>query len=266
MTKIHSAAIIDSSVELGEGVSIGPFCVISGQVKIGDGVEVISNTVITGNTTIGENTKIFPFSSIGHQPQDLKYKGELSRLEIGANNTIREHVTINPGTAGGGMLTKIGDNCLFMVGSHVAHDCTIEDHVILVNNATLAGHVEIGEWAIIGGLSAVHQFVRVGKHAMVGGMTGVESDIIPYGTVVGNRARLQGLNIVGLRRRNFSREIVHDIRKAYRLIFAEEGTMSERIEDVAQDFAENEAVMEIVDFIGKDSSRSICQPHMDDAA
>jgi UDP-N-acetylglucosamine acyltransferase len=266
MTKIHSAAVVDDSVELGEGVSIGPFCVLTGQVEIGDGVEVISNTVITGNTTIGKNTQIFPFSSIGHQPQDLKYKGELSRLEIGANNTIREHVTINPGTEGGGMVTKIGNNCLFMVGSHVAHDCRIEDHVILVNNATLAGHVEIGEWAIVGGLSAVHQFVRIGKHAMVGGMTGVESDIIPYGTVVGNRARLQGLNIVGLRRRNFSRKIVHDIRKAYRLIFAEEGTMSERIEDVAQDFAENEAVMEIVDFIGKDSSRSICQPHMDDAA
>ncbi|MBL94961.1 MAG: acyl-[acyl-carrier-protein]--UDP-N-acetylglucosamine O-acyltransferase [Magnetovibrio sp.] len=266
MTTIHPTAVIENGATIGKNVRIGPFSVVGRQVQIGDGVELLSNIVVTGNTTIGSNTRIFPFASIGHQPQDQKYQGEPSKLEIGANNVIREHVTMNPGTEGGGMLTKIGNNCLFMVGAHVAHDCKIQDNAILVNNATLGGHVEIGEWAIIGGLSAIHQFVRVGKHAMVGGMTGVESDVIPYGTVIGNRARLQGLNIVGLRRRNFSREMVHDIRKAYRLIFAEEGTMSERIEDVAQDFATNEAVMEIVDFISTDSSRSICQPHMDDAA
>ena len=263
---IHKTAIVNSKANLHSSVKIGPYVVIGPNVEIDENVIIHSHVNISGNTRIGKGNKIYPFVSIGNDPQDLKYNGEETKLAIGNNNKIREYVTIHPGTSGGGGITKIGDNCLFMVGSHVAHDCTIEDHVILVNNATLAGHVEIGEWAIIGGLSAVHQFVRVGKHAMVGGMTGVESDIIPYGTVVGNRARLQGLNIVGLRRRNFSREIVHDIRKAYRLIFAEEGTMSERIEDVAQDFAENEAVMEIVDFIGKDSSRSICQPHMDDAA
>ncbi len=266
MTTIHPTAVIENGATIGKNVRVGPYSVVGSQVEIGDGVELLSNIVVTGNTSIGSNTRIFPFASIGHQPQDQKYQGEPSKLEIGANNVIREHVTMNPGTEGGGMVTKIGNNCLFMVGAHVAHDCKIQDNVILVNNATLGGHVEIGEWAIIGGLSAIHQFVRVGKHAMVGGMTGVESDVIPYGTVIGNRARLQGLNIVGLRRRNFSREMVHDIRKAYRLIFAEEGTMSERIEDVAQDFATNEAVMEIVDFISTDSSRSICQPHMDDAA
>ncbi|MDP6572589.1 MAG: acyl-ACP--UDP-N-acetylglucosamine O-acyltransferase, partial [Rhodospirillales bacterium] len=192
--------------------------------------------------------------------------GEASRLEIGCNNIIREQVTMNPGTEGGGMVTRTGNNCLFMVGSHVAHDCQIGDHVILVNNATMGGHVEIGEWAIIGGLSAVHQFVRVGRHAMVGGMSGVENDIIPYGSVVGNRARLSGLNVVGLKRRGFSREVIHALRNAYRLLFAPEGTMTERLNDVAELMPEIEPVMEIVEFISADSSRSICQPQMEDAA
>jgi UDP-N-acetylglucosamine acyltransferase len=196
----------------------------------------------------------------------MKYHGEPSELVIGCNNIIREYVTMNPGTEGGGMLTEIGNNCLFMVGSHVAHDCRIGDHVILVNNATLGGHVRLDEWVIIGGLSAVHQFVRVGRHAMVGGMTGVENDVIPYGSVTGNRARLQGLNIVGLKRRGFERDQIHELRNAYRLLFAPEGTMLERLEDVANLFAENELVMEIVRFIRADSSRAICQPLLEDAA
>jgi UDP-N-acetylglucosamine acyltransferase len=209
---------------------------------------------------------MFPFASIGLQPQDLKYMGEASRLEIGCNNVIREQVTMNPGTEGGGMVTRTGNNCLFMVGSHVAHDCQIGDHVILVNNATMGGHVEIGEWAILGGLSAVHQFVRVGRHSMVGGMSGVENDIIPYGSVVGNRARLSGLNVVGLKRRGFSREVIHALRSAYRLLFAPEGTMTERLNDVAELMPEIEPVMEIVKFIRADSSRAICQPQLEDAA
>ena len=266
MTGIHPTAVIEAGAKIGNGVSIGPFSIVGPDVELADGVELVSHATVWGHTTVGPNTRIFPFSSIGHQPQDLKFKGEESRLVIGANTIIREHVTMNPGTEGGGMVTRIGNNGLFMVGAHVAHDCQIADHVILVNNATLAGHVTVEEWAIIGGLSAVHQFVRIGKHAMVGGKTGVAEDVIPYGSVVGNRARLSGLNIIGLKRRNFSRDDIHNLRKAYRLIFAQEGTMTERLEDVAELFMDNAAVMEIVNFIKADTSRSICQPIMENAA
>ena len=266
MTEIHPTAIIEDGAKIGENVVIGPYCTIGAEVELDDGVTLNSHVVVNGRTAIGANTKVFPFASIGLPPQDLKYRGEPSRLEIGCNNVIREHVTMNPGTEGGGMLTSIGNNCLFMVGAHVAHDCRIGDHAILVNNATLGGHVKVDEWAIIGGLSAVHQFVRIGRHAMVGGMSGVENDVIPYGSVMGNRARLQGLNIIGLKRRNFSRDVIHALRNAYRLLFAQEGTMSERLEDVAGLMKANEPVMEIVDFIRADSSRPICQPRLEDAA
>jgi UDP-N-acetylglucosamine acyltransferase len=266
MNVIHPSAIIEDGAQIGANVQIGPYCVVGAQVKLGDGVRLESHVVVGGDTSIGANTRIFPFASIGLQPQDLKFKGETSKLEIGCNNVIREHVTMNPGTEGGGLLTKVGDNCLFMVGAHVAHDCQIADHVILVNNATLAGHVEVDEFAIIGGLSAVHQFVRIGKHAMIGGMSGVENDIIPYGTVTGNRAHLSGLNLVGLKRRGFNRETIHSMRNAYRLLFAHEGTLAERLADVSEMFKDVEPVMEIVAFIGADSSRSICQPKLDDAA
>jgi UDP-N-acetylglucosamine acyltransferase len=266
MTDIHPTAIIDPAAVLGEGVKIGPYSVVGAGVRLGDRVELMSHVVVAGSTTVGAETRIFPFSSIGHQPQDLKYKGEPSKLEIGERNVIREHVTMNPGTEGGGLLTKVGNDCLFMVGAHIAHDCLIGNNVILVNNATLGGHVVIEDWVIVGGLSAVHQFVRIGRHAMIGGKTGVEHDVIPYGIVTGNRARLEGLNIVGLKRRGFSRDLIHEIRKAYRMIFAEEGTMAERLQDVIEDFSGNEPVMEIVNFINSDSSRRICQPHMEDAA
>ncbi len=267
MTEIHQTAIVHKAAKIGKKVSIGPYSTIGPDVELGDGIDIISHVVVEGRTTIGANTRIFPFASIGHQPQDQKYNGEPSSLAIGCNNVIREYVTMNPGTEGGGMVTRIGNNCLFMIGAHAAHDCQIGDHVILVNNATLAGHVTIGDWAIIGGLSAVHQFVRIGQHAMVGGKTGVAEDVIPYGSVLGNRARLSGLNIIGLKRRNFSREDIHNIRKAYRMIFAEEGTLSERLEDVGELFPDNEQVMDIVNFIRADSSRSICQPkNMEDAA
>ncbi len=263
---IHPSAVVDPGARIGNDVVIGPFCTVGANVELADNINLISHVCISGRTRIGAGTRIFPFASIGSEPQDLKFHGEQSELIVGANNVIREHVTMNPGTEGGGLITRVGDSCLFMVGAHVAHDCQIADHAILVNNATLAGHVEIGEWAIVGGLSAVHQFVRIGRHAMIGGMTGVENDVIPYGSVLGNRARLSGLNIVGIKRRNFSRDEIHDLRKAYRLIFAQEGTLSERLEDVAEDFADNEPVMEILDFIRKDSSRSICQPGTDDAS
>jgi UDP-N-acetylglucosamine acyltransferase len=266
MSGIHPSAIVEDGAQIGQGVTIGPFCLVGSEARIDDGVSLHSHVVVTGRSWIGANTKVFPFASIGTPPQDLKYRGEASQLIIGCNNIIREHVTMNPGTEGGGMVTRIGNNCLFMVNSHVAHDCDIGDHVILVNNATLGGHVSVGDWAILGGLSAAHQFVRIGRHAMIGGMSGVENDVIPYGSVIGNRARLSGLNIVGLKRRSFSRDTIHALRNAYRLLFAPEGTMAERIEDVAEIFHDNEPVMEIVNFIRADASRAICQPALDDAA
>lgn len=260
MAEIHTTAVIEDGAVVGENVVIGPYCCVGRDVTLGDGVRLLSHVVVTGATSIGPNTHIYPFASIGHQPQDLKYRGEASRLEIGANNIIREQVTMNPGTEGGGMVTRVGNNCLFMVGAHVAHDSTVGSHVIFANNATVGGHVSVDDFAILGGLSAVHQFVRIGRHAMVGGMSGVEQDVIPYGSVIGNRARLAGLNIVGLKRRGFSRGDVAILRKAYRLMFAEEGSMAERLIDVSEMYKENQAVMEIVEFIRGDSSRAICQP------
>ena len=260
MSDIHPTAIIEEGAELREGVTIGPYCCVGPNATLETGVRLTSHIVVAGATTIGPNTHVYPFASLGHQPQDLKYKGEESLLKIGANNIVREYVTMNPGTEGGGMLTDVGNNCLFMVGAHVAHDCKIGNHVIFANNATVGGHVIVEDFAILGGLSAIHQFVRVGRHAMVGGMSGVEQDVIPYGSVIGNRARLAGLNIIGLRRRGFSRGEIATLRKAYRLLFAEEGSMVERLNDVSEMYKENEAVMDIVDFIRGDSNRSICQP------
>jgi UDP-N-acetylglucosamine acyltransferase len=266
MSEIHPTAIIEDGASIGVDVKIGPYCYIGGNTVLGDRILLESHVVVTGYTEVGEGTHIFPFASIGHNPQDLKYDGELSRLEIGSNNVIREHVTVNPGTQGGGLLTKVGNDCLFMVASHVAHDCLVGDNVVLVNNATLGGHVNIGDFAIIGGLAAVHQFVRIGRHAMIGGCSGVENDVIPYGSILGNRAHLSGLNLVGLKRRGFSREVIHDLRRAYRLLFSQEGTQAERMADVSELFIDIEPVMEILEFMGVESSRAICQPLLEDAA
>lgn len=264
MPIIHPTAIVDPNARIADTAIIGPFCVVGPDVELADRVELVSHVAVAGCTSVGEGTRIFPFASIGHPPQDLKFKGEKSRLEIGANCQIREHVTMNPGTEGGGMLTKVGDNCLFMASTHVAHDCKVGNNVIMANNATLAGHVTVGEFAFLGGLSAVHQFVRVGRLAMIGGMTGVEADVIPYGLVMGNRAYLSGLNIIGLRRRGFSREDIHTLRNAYRLLFAPEGTLQERLADVEAQFSANTAVTEITSFIRNDSSRSLCTPGFED--
>ena len=266
MPDIHPTAFVDDGTRIGANVTVGPYSIVGAEVELADGVTVMSHVVVNGRTGIGANTKIYPFASIGLAPQDLKYKGESSRLEIGCNNLIREHVTMHGGTEGGGMVTRVGNNCLFMVACHVAHDCRIGDHVVMVNNATLGGHVTVGDWVILGGLAAVHQYVRIGRHAMVGGLSGVENDVIPYGSVTGNRARLQGLNIVGLKRRGVSRDNIHVLRNAYRLLFAQEGTLAERLEDVAELFHDNRAVMEIIDFIRTESQRSICQPTLEDAA
>ena len=258
--EVHASSIIEKGAEIGKNVKIGPFCHIGSSTLLGDGSLIHSNVVIQGQTAIGSNTEIFPFASIGHAPQDLKFMGEKSVLRIGKNNKIREYVTMSPGTEGGGMVTSIGDNCLFMVGAHVAHDCHVGNNIIMANNATLAGHVILGDFAIIGGLSAVHQFVRIGHHAMVGGMTGVEFDVIPFGQVQGDRAHLSGLNLIGLKRGNFSKEKINRLRAAYRMLFADEGTVKERVKDVAETFGQEPAVMEIIDFIKADSHRGVTQP------
>lgn len=257
---IHPTAVVASGAQLGERVEIGPYCVIGAEVVLGDDVKLLSHVVVEGITKIGAKTSIYPFASVGHCPQDLKYHGEPSRLEVGANNRIREYVTMHPGTEGGGMVTRVGDNGLFMVGAHIAHDCVIGNNVVMANNATLAGHVIVGDFVVIGGLAAVHQFVRIGPHAMIGGMSGVENDVIPYGMVKGERAHLAGLNVVGLERRGFSREDIHALRSAYRILFSSEGTMAERLEDVATHYKEKDLVEGMVTFIRSRASRALCQP------
>jgi UDP-N-acetylglucosamine acyltransferase len=260
MAKIHATAVVASGAILAEDVVIGPYCIIGERVSLGSGVTLYAHVAIDGCTTIGAGTRIFPFASIGFEPQDLKYRGEPSALAIGCRNTIREYVTMNPGTSGGGMLTRVGNDCLFMVGAHVAHDCQIADHVIMANNATLAGHVIVEDYAVLGGLCAVHQFVRIGKHAMIGGMSGVERDVIPYGQVIGDRARLIGLNIVGMQRRGFSREDIHGLRNAYQFLFHSGGTLNDRVSDAADRFSGISPVEDVIAFIRADSSRAICQP------
>ncbi len=260
MANIDPSTQIDPSAVLDDGVSIGPFCRVGANVHLEKGVRLISHAVVEGHTRIGRDSCIFPFATIGSIPQDMKYQGEESRLVIGSNNTIREYVTINPGTKKGTMMTKTGAHCLFMVGSHIAHDCQLGDHVILVNNATLGGHVHIGDHAIIGGLSAIHQFVRIGQHVMIGGMSGVAHDVIPYACATGNRACLSGINIVGMKRRQFPRDTINHLRRAYRLLFAQEGTMAERMSDVAGMFKTCPQVQEILDFISAAGGRGLCQP------
>lgn len=257
---IHPTAIVEDGAKLGDGVKIGPYAMVGRDVTLGDGVEIVSHAVVAGHTTVGARTRIFPFASIGHQPQDLKFKGEASTLTIGTDCLIREGVTMNPGTEGGGLKTVVGNNCAFLANSHVGHDCLVGNNVILSNNVMLAGHVTIGDFVIAGGGAAVIQFARVGNHAFLGGMSGLEHDLIPYGMALGNRAYLSGLNIVGLQRRGFSRADIHDLRRAYRAMFAEEGTMAERVADVAEEFSAHPIVAEIVEFIWGDSKRSLCTP------
>jgi UDP-N-acetylglucosamine acyltransferase len=258
--EIHATAIIEPGAEIAESAVVGPYCIISGAARLGENVRLHPHAIIGGRTSIGDGSQIFPFACVGLPPQDRKYHGEESRLEIGKNCIIREHVTINPGTEGGGMLTQIGHNCLVLVGAHIAHDCLIGDNVTLVNHATLGGHCRIGDHVILGGLSAVHQFVRIGESGFVGGMSGVENDVIPFGSAIGNRAGLGGLNIVGLTRRGFSRDAIHRLRRAYRTLFGPEGTLKERLADVEEEFADDENVKKIVDFIREGGDRAICTP------
>ena len=256
---IHRTAIINSNAKISQNVTIGPYSVIGPNVEIGEGTVVQSHVNITGNTTIGKNNKIYPFASIGNDPQDLKFKGEKTLLEIGDNNKIREYVTINPGTVGGGGKTKVGNNCLFMVSSHIAHDCFVGDNVILANNVPLGGHAHVDNNAIIGGNSAVQQFTRVGKFAMIGGMCGVVRDVIPYGIAHGNRSILQGLNLIGLRRKNISNKEILSLSEAYKIIFKNEN-LTENLSNLSNDLRTNKLVSEVINFIEKDKKRPICTP------
>ena len=256
---IHKTAIIDPKAKISKNVIIGPYTVVGPNVEIDEETIIQSHVNITGNTKIGKNNKIYPFASIGNDPQDLKYDGEETKLEIGDNNKIREYVTINPGTKGGGGLTKVGNNCLFMVSAHIAHDCFVGNNVILANNVPLGGHAHIGDNAIIGGNSAVQQFTRVGKSAMIGGMCGVVRDIIPYGIAHGNRSILQGLNLIGLRRKNIPNKEIMTLSEAYKKIFKNEN-LTDNLNNLTEEFINNKLVSEIIEFIEKDKKRPICTP------
>ena len=256
---IHKSAIIDSRAKIGLNVKIGPYSIIEGNVEIGEGTEIQSHVSIIGNTKIGTNNIIYSFASIGNDPQDLKYNGEETKLEIGNNNKIREYVTINPGTKGGGGLTKIGNNCLFMVSSHIAHDCLVGNNVILANNVPLGGHAEIEDDVIIGGNSAVQQFTRIGRSAMIGGMCGVVRDIIPYGIAHGNRSILQGLNLIGLRRKNIANKEIITLTEAYNELFKNQN-LTQNLNNLSTDLKKNKLVLDVVNFIEKDKKRPICTP------
>ena len=258
---IHPTAIIYEGAEIGDNVQIGPYSIIYSGVKIGDGTIIHPHVVIQGNTTIGKNNKIYSFCCIGSSPQDLKYKGEDSVVIIGDNNIIREYTTVNPGTASGGMVTSVGSNCLIMMNCHIAHDCKLGDNIIMANHATLAGHVIVEDYAVIGGLVGIHQFVRVGKHSMIGFLSAVDSDVIPYGVIKGERAKLNGINLVGLKRRNFSKSDIMALLKMYDELF-ENSQSKSTIEDRIQNLSsEANPVKEVVEFINSSSERGICKPN-----
>jgi UDP-N-acetylglucosamine acyltransferase len=258
--EVHATAVIEDGAEVGPGCRIGPYCVIGPEVALGPRVVLMSHVAVAGRTTMGEETQVFPFASLGHIPQDLKFRGERVELLIGARNRIREHVTMNPGTEGGGGVTRVGDDNLFMMATHVAHDCVIGNHVIMANNATLGGHVVVEDYVVMGGISAAHQFVRVGRGAMIGGMAGVAADVIPYGLVIGDRAHLAGLNLVGLKRRGAGREDIHGLRAAFGEMFEGEGNLQERVRRAAERHGDNPLVAEVATFVTTESARSFTVP------
>lgn len=258
--QVHATAVVAAGARIGSDVTIGPYSVVGEDAELADGVELVSHVVIAGRTRLGANTRVYPFTSIGHPPQDLKYDGEPSRLVIGERCVIRENVTINPGTRGGGMETRIGNDVLIMANSHVAHDCQVGNNVIIAAFVAVAGHCQIGDYVAFGGMCGVHQFVRIGAHAFIGAHSMIDADVIPYGMAVGNRARLAGLNLVGLKRRKFDRESIHTLRTAYRMLFSAEGTLRERMEDAATLFRNEPLVQDVVNFIGASVDRPLCLP------
>ena len=257
---ISNNSNIDKKAKISTTAKIGPYVVIGPEVEIGENVEIHSHVHIAGNTKIGDGTVIFPFSSIGTIPQDLKFKGENSKLEIGKNNKIREYVTINPGTEGGGGLTKIGDRCLFMISSHVAHDCHVGNDVVIANNVPLGGHVTIEDSVVIGGNSAVQQFTRIGRLAMIGGMTGVLKDVIPFGLSFGNRNYLRGINLIGLKRKKYENKKIMELDAAFKKIFSSKN-LHENLSQINGEYKGNDLVVEVIRFISKDKKRPICTPN-----
>ena len=258
---IHNTAIVDPKATLHNKVSIGPYSVIGPDVEIGKNTEIQSHVNISGKTKIGTNNKIYPFASIGTDPQDMKYNGEATKLIIGNNNKIREYATINKGTAQGGGLTKVGDNNLIMIGAHIAHDCLISNNVVIANNAAIAGHAIIEDGVILGGNCGVHQFTRIGKMSMVGGMTGVSRDIIPYALSTGNRNFLNGINIVGLRRKHVPNKDIMLLTEAYKLIF-QTNNLSNNLKILEDKYKKNDLVNDVINFITKDKKRPICTPDL----
>jgi UDP-N-acetylglucosamine acyltransferase len=256
---IHPSAVIEEGAQVDPSATVGPFCLVGAQVTLAADVVLKSHVVVTGQTSVGEGTVIFPFAVIGEIPQDLKFKGEASRLEIGKRNRIREHVTMNCGTEGGGGLTKIGDDGLFMAGCHIAHDAVVGNNVIVVNNAAVAGHCVIEDQVIIGGLSGIHQWVRVGRGAIIGAVTMVTNDVIPYGLVQAPRGHLDGLNLVGLKRRGVARRDITALRAAFQMLAQGEGTFHDRAERLGAE-TESDYVREIVDFVLADSGRNFLTP------
>jgi UDP-N-acetylglucosamine acyltransferase len=259
MPEIHPTAAVAPGAVIGEGCRIGPGCVIGPEVVLEEGVELLSHVVVDGRTRLCAGVKVFPFATIGMAPQDLKYRGEPTACEIGPRTLIREHATIHRGSVGGAGITRVGADCMIMAVAHVAHDCTLGDRVIIANNVMLGGHVEIGDTVFIGGGSAIHQFVRIGRQAVIGGMSGVEADVIPYASAVGNRARLIGLNLIGLKRRGFTRAQIHTLRGAFRILFKEPGVFSERLRQVESRWPDDAQVAEILAFIKAPSKRGLCK-------
>ena len=259
MPLVHPTALVHEGARLSPGVEVGPYCIVGADVELGASVRLISHVVIEGRTQVGAECVAHPFAVLGGPPQHLAHRGEPTRLVIGEHNVIREHVTMHAGTAAGRGVTTVGSHGLYMVGAHIAHDCIVGDHVVFANNATLGGHVQVGDYVFMGGLSAVHQWSRIGRHAFIGGLAPVTKDVIPY-ALVGNDAHLEGMNLVGLKRRGFSREAINDLRAAYRLLFAAEGTFQERVDDVARVFGGSGEVMEVVGFIRAEASRPLCLP------
>ena len=257
MNNIHPTAVVDPNAKIGENVKIGPYSVIGPEVTIGNGTTIESHVVIEGETIIGENNYIFSFASIGKDPQDLKFGGEKTRVIIGNNNKIREFVTIHRGTTDK-YETRVGNDCLIMAYVHIAHDCIIGDHCVLANAATFAGHVEVEDWAVVGGLTAIHQFTRVGRHAMIGGCSAVTQDVVPYMLSEGNKARAVYINIVGLQRRGFSEEQIKTLREVYKIIFKKKLKLEEALHRLENDYKDNEDVVKLVEFIRK-SKRGIAR-------
>ena len=259
MMAIHPTAIIEDGARIGEDVRVGPFCHVGPEAVLGRGVELVSHAVVAGDTVLGDGCRVFPFASLGHEPQDLKYRGEPVRLRIGARCTFREGVTVNPGTAAGTSQTTIGNDCTLLANAHVAHDCSLGDRIVFSNNVMLAGHCTVGDNVIFGGGAAAHQFCRIGRNAFVGGIAGVEGDVIPFGMALGNRAYLGGLNLVGMKRTGMSRESIHAVRAAYRELFAGNAPVLEKANRMRAD-ASDPAVVDMLDFVVAGGGRALCTP------